>query len=150
LLKLPWGEVYDMLIVKTEKIWGHRTRFEDMQYATFSPHMAPAILTLLRVTGTIAIAQPLLNSLTRILLKMSIYSDYIYRKKWYLSQSSAIFEGIIFPGARLISAKCFSLGPFSFLSFFITLYCSSTTYISINLLLGMRSKSVQCKTDESP
>jgi hypothetical protein len=79
LLKLPWGEVYDMLIVKTEKIWGHRTHFEDMTSAIchIFPHMAPAILILLRVTGTIAIAQPLLNSLTRVLLKMSIYSDYI-------------------------------------------------------------------------
>ena len=33
LLKLPRGEVYDMVIVKPEKSWGHRTRFEDMTSA---------------------------------------------------------------------------------------------------------------------
>jgi hypothetical protein len=39
LLKLPRGEVYDMLIVKTEKC-----RFEDMTRSLchLSPHMAPS------------------------------------------------------------------------------------------------------------
>jgi hypothetical protein len=39
LLKLPRGEVYDMLIVKTEK-----SRFEDMTRSLchLSPHMAPS------------------------------------------------------------------------------------------------------------
>jgi hypothetical protein len=44
LLKLPRGEVYDIMrIVKTKKIWGPRIRFEDMTICNLSPHTAPSL-----------------------------------------------------------------------------------------------------------
>jgi hypothetical protein len=56
---------------------GHRTRFEDMTSALCQlfPHMAPSS----RVTGTIAIAQPLLNFFNKDPTK-NIYLVIIYKK----------------------------------------------------------------------
>ena len=65
--------VYDMLIIKTEKKLGSPNLFRRYDKCNMPPFpQYGAILTLLRVTGTIAIAQQLLNFLTRILLKMFI------------------------------------------------------------------------------
>ena len=48
-----------------------------------------AILTLLRVTGTIAIAQPLLNFFNKDPTK-NVYLVIIYKKTWYFSESKTI------------------------------------------------------------
>ena len=58
------------------------------------------------------------------------------------SQSSVIFEGI-FPEARLMQSVFIFVVN---LSFSLVSHCSSTTYISYNLLLDIRSKGSQCKT----
>jgi hypothetical protein len=69
LLKLPRGDVYDMLIVKTEKkveVTKPISTIWQVQHAKFPPHMAPSW----QVTWTIANLYWIF--LTRILLKMSI------------------------------------------------------------------------------
>ena len=78
LLKRPSGEVYSMLTVKTGKKLGSPKsfrRYDKCNMPPFPPY--GAILTLLQVTRTIAIFQPLLNFLTRILLK-NVYLLKIY------------------------------------------------------------------------
>ena len=48
-----------------------------------------AVLTRFRVTGTIAIAQPLLNFLNKDPTK-NVYLVIIYKKTWYFSESKTI------------------------------------------------------------
>jgi hypothetical protein len=92
LLKFPRGEVYDMLIVKTEKKLGSPNSFRRYDKGNMRPPPPPppppygAILTLLRVTGTIAVAQPLFNNdLTK-----DVYLVIIYKKTWYFSETNTI------------------------------------------------------------
>jgi hypothetical protein len=62
--------------------------------------MHGAILTLLRVTGTIAIAQPLLIFLTRILNpNKNVCLVVIYKKTWYFSESKTI--DVHYRGAKM-------------------------------------------------
>ena len=90
LLKLPRGEVYDMLIVKTEKKLGSPNSFQRYDKCNVPPFPSyGAILTLLRVTGTIAIAQPLLNFFNKDPTK-NVYLVIIYKKTWYFSESNTI------------------------------------------------------------
>lgn len=67
-LKLSKLEIYDMLIVKTKKKLGSPNSFRRSDKHYLPPFFQyGAILTLLRVTTKIVIAQPLLNFLTSIL-----------------------------------------------------------------------------------
>jgi hypothetical protein len=62
-------------------------RYHKCNMPPFPPY--GAILTLVRVTGTIEIAQPLLNFFNKDPIKMSVYSD-LYNKTWYFSESKTI------------------------------------------------------------
>jgi hypothetical protein len=76
-----------MLIVKTEKNLGSPNSFQRYDKDTFPPY--GAVLTLFRVTGTIAIAQQLLNFLKKDPTK-NVYLVLIYKKTWYFSESETI------------------------------------------------------------
>ena len=65
-----------MLIIKTEKKLGSPNSFRRYDKCNMPPfHEYGAILTLLPVTGTIAIAQPLLNFFK------NVYPVIIYKKR---------------------------------------------------------------------
>jgi hypothetical protein len=81
-LKLPRGEVYDMLIVKTEQKLESPNSFRRYDKCNMPPIPTYGdILTLLcRVTVTIAIAQPLLNFLNKD-PTTNVYLVIIYTRK---------------------------------------------------------------------
>jgi hypothetical protein len=79
-----------MLIVKTEKKLGSPNSFRRYNKCNMPPFLPyGAVLTLFRVTGTIAIAQPLLNFLNKDPTK-NVYLVIIYKKTWFLSESKTI------------------------------------------------------------
>jgi hypothetical protein len=92
LLKLPRGEVYDMLIVKTENNVGVTelvSKVWQVQYATFSfiwRHLDP--FTSYRNNPN---CSTVIDFFNKDPTKMSIYVYiYIYNKTWYFSESKTI------------------------------------------------------------
>jgi hypothetical protein len=63
-----------------------------------------AILTLLRVTGIIAIAEPLLNFFNKDPIK-NVYLVVIYKKTGYFSESKT--TGVHCRGAKMSSQTCY-------------------------------------------
>ena len=91
MLKLPRGDVYDNLIVKTEKSWGHRTRFEDMTSVIcylfpIWRHLDPfTSYRNNRNCSTVIEFVFYLKDPTK-----NVYLVIIYKKPWYFSKSRTI------------------------------------------------------------